>query len=192
FQGGKQDDPEAAGHPRFAARMEELPDIDNSRTTFINDGTVIDVSSRDGAGGSAIIWSDEQTTFLGNIEARGATIGGAVEISSAEDLRRADLMNVRVGAGGQLLLDPKNIVIGDSTLAMSWIYDSLLGADADSEEFGSGISINLNGGKIAVGDAWYDNGAGAVFLYSYENEDFGGAVLEARIGRTFVGAKDIM
>src|SRR5690606_40331935 len=70
------------------------------------------------------------------------------DIYSSPTRRSSDL------AGGQLLLDPKNIVIGDSTLAMSWIYDSLLGADADSEEFGSGISINLNGGKIAVGDAW--------------------------------------
>ena len=65
-----------------------------------------------GQGGTAVIWSDLQTTMLGSVDARGAAAAGTVEISSKDELRHVGLERIALGSGGRLLLDPKNITIG--------------------------------------------------------------------------------
>ena len=125
-------------------------------------------------GAPSIVWSDTQTTFLGHIDARGAQAGGAVELSSKERLRRASLANVQVG-DGELLLDPKNIVIGEAPTVQGWAYVGILGAGytppaggansvgvttLDSEDFfGHSVALNAAGDRLAVG-VRNDDGAG--------------------------------
>jgi filamentous hemagglutinin family protein len=78
--------------------------IPNARNTFV--GTNTEIESND-----AIIWADDTTRFYGKISAP----GGFVEVSGKENLIfRGD---VDVSNGGQLLLDPENIIIVDAPSA---------------------------------------------------------------------------
>lgn len=197
FQGGKpgaQDDPVAA---RFsAAAMDALP---NARTTFINDGSRIDVSSASGVAGSAVVWSDQQTTQLGAVDARGGAGAGAVEISSGEVLRHASLKNVLTGSGGLVLIDPKNLTIADSPEVESdWLFQALITDDGFPDiSFNRAISLNSAGDRLAIGnenDAGFLGdapSAGAVSLFSFTNGDFEGATLEAIIGLGYQGGKNL-
>ncbi|VFM95686.1 MAG: hypothetical protein BECKG1743F_GA0114225_100871, partial [Candidatus Kentron sp. G] len=120
FQGGKTTDPNTPDLDRFVDRWAILTQIRNARRTLIDEKTTLDVSANGGApgaeGGTVIVWSDEQTTMVGFIDARGGSggAGGVVEISSSELLTHIDLLNVTIGEGGSLLLDPKDIVVSDT------------------------------------------------------------------------------
>ena len=106
--------------------------IINAQKVLISDGSNIDISGSTGPGGSAIIWSDKETTMLGDVKANG-TVGGAVEISSKDTLRHVCLFNINISEGGHLLLDPKNITIGDAASSQNWIYQGLIGFDYSKE-----------------------------------------------------------
>ncbi|MGB3756056.1 MAG: filamentous hemagglutinin N-terminal domain-containing protein [Rivularia sp. (in: cyanobacteria)] len=91
--------------------------IPTANNTFVDKNSSINVdASINGNGGKAIIWSDEATSFYGNITARGgktAGDGGFVEVSGKENLifkGKVDTSAVN-GNFGTLLLDPKNIAI---------------------------------------------------------------------------------
>ena len=210
FQGGKDVDPDTSYYSSFIGRWGALPSLGSSQQTFINNATQINTNSAAGVGGTAIIWSDDTTTFLGKIDSQGSTGGGSVEISSANDLRKASLANVDVGDGGHLLLDPKNIIIGDSAKAQDWSYAGILGfgystttknldvsgLDA-SGSFGMAVSLNAAGDRMAVG-SHSDNGsgddtnyAGAAYLFSFTDSDFSGGALQATIGKGYTGGKNV-
>ncbi|KYP02679.1 hypothetical protein AU253_01480 [Yersinia pestis] len=83
-------------------------------------GSDIDVSaSRNGPGGSAVLWSEDYTGFHGNIRARGGPQsgdGGQVETSSQRNLQafgQVDASAVR-GSAGYWLLDPAEVTIVSS------------------------------------------------------------------------------
>ena len=40
-----------------------------------------------------------------------------------------DYLNINISEGGHLLLDPKNITVGDSVSSQNWIYRGLIGFD---------------------------------------------------------------
>ncbi|VFM97337.1 MAG: filamentous hemagglutinin family N-terminal domain-containing protein [Candidatus Kentron sp. G] len=214
FQGGRSADPDTPDMDRFVYRWDTLPEIRNARETLINDSTILDVSADRGTfgseGGTAIVWSDERTTMIGTIDATGAARGGVVEISSKIDLRRMDLLNVDIGAGGRVLLDPKNIIVGDPG---AWVYAGIMGlgyasddedfdvsGDSDLEnvsdlkandEFGTSVSLSADSKLLAVGAA-YDDGAGgntedsgAVYLFSFADEEFFGGTLVETIGQDY-------
>ncbi|WP_415182325.1 filamentous hemagglutinin N-terminal domain-containing protein [Phaeovulum sp.] len=72
-----------------------------------------------GNGGRVILWSDQKTTFDGQISARGGASGGDggfVEVSGKQTLAFRGLVNTNApyGATGTLLLDPHNITIADA------------------------------------------------------------------------------
>ncbi|MQA22114.1 YDG domain-containing protein, partial [Rugamonas rivuli] len=205
FQGGTP----AAGAPdtaRFVTRWGGSAAIANAGTTFINDSSAIDVSARGaaGQGGTAVLWSQDRTTMLGTLTASGAAAGGAVEISSKNDLRSAGLDKVTVGAGGQLLLDPKNLIIRAD--ASQWNYQAVLGAGRSGgsnvnvggleagDGYGAAVALSASGTQLAVGapyDAGQGNtvgGAGAVRLYTFSDGNFGGAVLKGTLGTGYTGA----
>ncbi len=209
FQGGKTPDPTQPYHDSFVTRWGGTPALANATQTFVNDGARIDVSATGGAGGTAVVWSDQLTTFLGAVDATGGAAGGSVEISAAEDLRRAELANVSVGAGGHLLLDPKNIIIGTTSQVSDWSYAGIIGAgyagaantdlgglEAD-DLFGISVALNGAGDRLAVGsfsDDGSDNltsGAGAVHLFSFTDTYFAGGALEATIGKGYTGGKNV-
>jgi filamentous hemagglutinin family protein len=209
FQGGaaRPDAPDAA---RFSGRWGATAGIANADATFINDSTVLDVSARGaaGQGGTAIVWSQKQTTMLGAIRATGAASGGAVEISGKEDLRYVGLENISLGQGGHLLLDPKNIVIGN--FANVWTYDALLGKGfsggknvgvsslEEGDAFGYSVALTSDGTGMAVG-APFDDGVagsadknyGAVRLFTFTNGTFGGGSLAGTIGHGYTGGNNV-
>lgn len=140
FQGGKEEDIASDTWQRYIGRFGTPSELPNAQRTFINDSSSINVSSRVGAGGTAIVWSDAQTTFLGSITAK----GGAAEIPSAGDLRYVNLTGLDLGTCF-LLLDPKNIVIGDFPAAGTWAYQAILGK-------GYSGGKNLDVASIEAGD----------------------------------------
>ncbi|MYM99254.1 hypothetical protein GTP90_36010, partial [Rugamonas sp. FT81W] len=194
---------------RFVTRWGGAAAIANAGTTFINDSSAIDVSARGaaGQGGTAVVWSQDTTTMLGALKATGAAAGGAVEISSKNDLRSIGLDKVTVGAGGQLLLDPKNLIIRAD--AGQWTYQAIIGAGRSGggnvnvggldsgDAYGAGVALSASGTQLAVGapnDAGQDNAtsaAGAVRLYTFTNDSFGGAMLRGTLGAGYTGNGNI-
>ncbi|WP_160280003.1 beta strand repeat-containing protein [Methylotenera sp. G11] len=205
FQGGKYQ-PAAQAYDQFVTRWQGVPEIDNAQKLFVNDSTRVNVSSAHGVGGTAIFWSDKETTQLGRVNASGAVRGGAVEISSAETLRRAGLAGV-TGAD-TLLLDPKNIIIGDYMSISSWTYNALIGAGyaggnnvdtagAVYDYFGTSVALNAAGTLLAVGLPGDDGagnvavGSGAVQLFSFTDGNFSGGTLRGTIGRGYTGGNNV-
>ncbi len=96
------------------------PNIRNAKTVFIDSKAIIKADGLKNAnGGKIIIWSDENTSFYGNVSAKGGNLsgdGGFIEVSSKSLLNyqgRADLTSSN-GKTGALLLDPSNITINAS------------------------------------------------------------------------------
>ncbi|MCW2351805.1 YDG domain-containing protein [Sphingobium sp. B12D2B] len=206
FQGGKTPDQAQPYYRTFLGRWgNDLGELAHAGTLFVGDGTVIDVSSKLGEGGTAVLWSDKQTTSLGAIDARGA-LPGSVEISSAGELRKLDIDHVETGPGGHLLLDPKNITIGSDVVASTWTYSSLLRATTSAvrtsqpvSDSGYSVALNAAGSLLVVG-APQDDGlagnsnmisSGAVYLFSVTASDFSGATLLGVMGYGYTGGKNV-
>ena len=51
----------------FVSRFGDQPSIQNSKQTIVKADTNIDVSSKKGQGGTAVVWSDQMTDFNGKI-----------------------------------------------------------------------------------------------------------------------------
>ncbi|MBX3665267.1 MAG: filamentous hemagglutinin N-terminal domain-containing protein [Burkholderiales bacterium] len=207
FQGGKAPDSTAPYYQSFAGRWTDSTPIANAQATLVNDGSRIDVSSSQGAGGTAVVWSEQQTTLLGAIDARGAAGGGSVEISSKDTLRHASLANVQAGPGGHLLLDPTNIVIGDVAAISAWNLAAIMGSgytgtpstdigialDANGG-FGAGVSLNAAGDRLAVGVADFfaaSPSPGTVRLFSFTDSNFSGGALTGTIGSGYTGGNNV-
>jgi len=97
--------------------------VPNALSTFVDRNSQIDISALwNGNAGSAIIWSDRTTRFLGTILAKGGTLsgdGGFVEVSGKQNLDYRGYVNTLAtnGKTGTLLLDPTdiNIIIGSGS-----------------------------------------------------------------------------
>ena len=85
FQGGYDLTRTEEQEQTFLTRWGSIRDLENTKIVFVNDGSLIDVSATT-EGGTAVIWSDLETTMLGSINAN-ALQGGSVEISSKDTLR---------------------------------------------------------------------------------------------------------
>ncbi|HTU66917.1 MAG TPA: filamentous hemagglutinin N-terminal domain-containing protein [Steroidobacteraceae bacterium] len=96
------------------------PDVLNANRVIVNpDARVFADAGTAGDGGRVILWSDDATQFYGGILVRGGAQsgdGGFVEVSSHGVLDFDGLVNLgaNAGAGGRLLLDPRNITIDTS------------------------------------------------------------------------------
>ena len=199
FQGGKTPNTTESLRQSFVDRWGSLPDLSSAQSFFANDGVSIDVSSVKGQGGTAVAWSDQQTTFLGEIIAKGAQNGGSVEISSENNLRYVGLETIETGQGGHLLLDPKNITLGDAADASGWNYNGVIGvgysgdknldtsgAFSNSDNAGRAVALNAAGDRMAIGAPNADgseNGgnvsnSGKVFLFSFSDDTFSGGGIE--------------
>ena len=193
----------------FVDRWGERRSLTNAKTVLVSDGSSIDISSSNGKAGTAIIWSDQETTMLGNIDATGTT-GGAVEISSKDTLRHVGLSNVNISEGGHLLLDPKNITVGTGVTSQNWIYRGLIGKDytvsstndvgeanlQKNDQFGSDVTISDDATLMAVGarhgdGSTYAQDSGEVYLYKFDDGDFTNATLMGRIGKGYTGGKNV-
>lgn len=83
------------------------PILTNAKTTAIDNMTTL---KADGNNGQVVVWSNQQTDYYGSISANKA---GKIEVSSKGLLNYAGRANA--GFGGSLLLDPKDIIIGNAT-----------------------------------------------------------------------------
>ncbi|MBI5659010.1 MAG: filamentous hemagglutinin N-terminal domain-containing protein [Nitrosomonadales bacterium] len=178
--------------------VDELP---NAETLAVSAGSVIKAdATQQGNGGTVILWSNLHSALYADVSAKpaGNGAGGFIELSSADKLTWGGTANA--GVGGQVLMDPKNIVIQDATaggvqynLTLGYNYvnlprmkgNNLVGGDL----FGSAVS--LSGTQLAVG-ANYDDGfgnvaldSGAVYLF---NDPFTTPTLSGIIGKGYTGA----
>ncbi len=163
----------------FVNRWADNSRLHASQTTKLGNGVHIDVSSTDGTGGTAIIWSDDTTDQLGRITASGKTKGGAVEISGKKHLNTYGLHKVTIG-NGELLLDPKNIVIKDDSglNLITRIFSSAQGLTSHQDKvaryrFGQSVAMSDDGTKIAIGSTRKfisddDKAGGSVYLFSMD------------------------
>ncbi|WP_323131403.1 hypothetical protein [Sinorhizobium medicae] len=114
---------------------------------------------------------------------------------------------MKIGEGGHLLLDPKNIIIGTPATVSGWAYQAIIGAGygknrnvialGANDGFGLSVSLNAAGDRLAVG-AYQDDGSsgnvsnsGAVYLFSFTDTTFSGGMLEAVIGKDYTGGKNV-
>jgi filamentous hemagglutinin family protein len=102
---------EAGGSVRIGGNRLGAPPLRRADAVRVAEGAVVDAGSSAGAGGSVVVWSDVTTQVDGRIVASGATAGGFVETSSAGALGIGEMADVAPGAGGEWLLDPRDIVI---------------------------------------------------------------------------------
>jgi len=95
------------------------PEIFNAQETFVDHDATISADARTaGDGGTVIVWADGETSFNGNVSARGGALsgdGGFVEVSGKQVLSYQGLTDTRAPSGtwGTLLLDPGEIYISD-------------------------------------------------------------------------------
>ncbi|WP_322963859.1 YDG domain-containing protein [Sphingomonas fuzhouensis] len=169
FQGGKTPDETQASTQSFLGRWGTMPKLSKANENFVDDATTINVASSEGRGGTAIVWSNAKTTFLGAIDARGSGAkgsGGAVEISSEDNLYRADLGRVQA-SDGYLLLDPKNLIVGDvnqsETNGVQNVKASDVAAQLDS---GTGVKLQSSNDLYFNSAINSPNATGVLELYA--------------------------
>jgi trimeric autotransporter adhesin len=158
-------------------------DVANAQTTRVMASTMDVSATRQGQGGTAVVWSENQTMLDGSIAARGGAQGGnggQVEVSSHGQLTYAGQVDATapLGQKGRLLLDPKNITIVASLSSSGYSLLSLPDPHPDTNTgtdsgFGTATVELLNNGvamnRIAVSDpldSTVASKSGAVFLYN--------------------------
>src|SRR5215813_1393658 len=139
--------------------------VATARTVTIDDKTVITASAwSSGDGGKVVVWSDQSTTFAGQIKATGGANsgnGGFAEVSSGGVLSFTGLVNLSAPKGslGTLLLDPHDIVINQSGRAPKDDHGSSEHDNGNGNNGNSGNGNNGNGnGNNQNGNNGNDNG----------------------------------
>ncbi len=133
-------------------------------------------------GGEIVVRSTQSSEQHGTLHARD---GGRIELSSPGRIRLTGAL--QPGAGGSVLLDPKNLVVTDSppdsvTLARKVVSGSVAPDLADNDQFG--FSLALDGDRLVVGtpfDGTGGTGRGAVHLFSGVGGDFAGLVWRKKL-----------
>ncbi|MBD1898249.1 CHAT domain-containing protein [Coleofasciculus sp. FACHB-129] len=131
-----------------------------SRTYVSSDSLIAADALLNGNGGKVIVWADETTRFYGNITARGGAQGGNggfVEVSGKQNLDFDGLVDVGapLGKGGQLLLDPKSVVIDTADDDNNQLDDKTIladdGKDNDTFKISAGkVKTMLNSGNVSI------------------------------------------
>ncbi|MDB5764467.1 MAG: hypothetical protein JWQ21_3462 [Herminiimonas sp.] len=122
--------------------------LPNAQTAYVGKDVQIKVDAlRNGNGGNAVVWSDEQTRYYGDISARGGAEGGdggSIEVSGKArlDFNGTATTLAPKGKAGNLLLDPADITI--STAANS----DITGATPFADATGNGGASVLNVGTL--------------------------------------------
>lgn len=109
----------------------------NAQNTTVSNTTSL---SNQGENGTVVVWSDNQTTFNGTINATGS----AVEVSGKENLS-AYIGNIKAKS---LLLDPKNIEIKAAAASLSFTTIANPNNDTAGDGFGSSVTELSNGNLV--------------------------------------------
>ncbi len=163
----------------------------NAQTIFVNPATRLSAEALTrGSGGRIVIWSDQETHFYGNVSAKGGSRGGdggLIEVSSKNELVFGGIADASApnGDAGQLLLDPKNITIGNSISDQTFqLFDP---NPATGNLFGN-ETVVLTNGNIVVSSPQDDliaTDAGAVYLFNPETGAILGTINGANTGDKF-------
>lgn len=143
-----------------------------ARHVELNGFTSISANAIDrGNGGQIVLWSELNTQCSAHLSVRGGQHnggGGFIEVSGKEGLSFSGIADASAphGKAGQLLLDPKNIVISNAGLpAQPELLDP---TQASGDQFG-GYLLSLPSGNVVVSDSQDDFtalNAGAVHLFN--------------------------
>ncbi len=150
-----------------------LGTLSNAQSTFVDKYSNISANAlANGIGGKAIIWSDGNTDFRGNINARGGLKsgdGGFVEVSGKENLNFVGKVDVDAtnGKQGSILLDPENIIINpddddDSTFDVS-----------NLQELEGDVTLSATNSIVFNTNAYFVNSQGTITLQSSTVNLFG-------------------
>jgi len=129
--------------------------LPNAQNTYVSQDSVIQANAlTQGNGGKVIVWADGNTQFLGSIEAKGGVNGGDggfAEVSGKQNLGFQGNVNLSATQGklGNLLLDPENITIIDSTGAVN---DSSLPNIPFDQDPGVNYTISNSALQALAGD----------------------------------------
>ncbi|MES3020472.1 MAG: YDG domain-containing protein, partial [Pseudomonadota bacterium] len=163
-------------------------DLANAGRTRLS-AAKLDVSATgNGTGGTAVVWSEQETLFDGTIKAKGGALGGdggKVEVSSHGQLGFGGSVDAAApkGQNGMLLLDPKNIELVASAPGFSHISLPVPAA-ASGSFFNNLTELKQNGvatGYIVISspyDSTTASQAGAVRLYDTRT----GALISTLLG----------
>ena len=162
--------------------------------------STIDASAKSqGDGGKVVLWSDQATTFYGNINARGGSErgnGGVVETSGLKSLTFDGLVDTSAtfGKNGTLLLDPLNVTIGSIAGPGVVTTASLQTALANADVVVTTGSTGSEAGNITVDSNVVWANANALTLSAYRNiqinaniANSGGAAVNLRADNTGTG-----
>ncbi|EDS7590031.1 filamentous hemagglutinin N-terminal domain-containing protein, partial [Salmonella enterica subsp. diarizonae] len=155
--------------------------IHNASKVVMDKTATVDVSAtKNGNGGTAVLWSDDYTNFRGTVLARGGIQsgnGGRVETSSHQNLQASGSVDASApaGHGGEWLLDPTNVTIVasgadsdvDSSTTDGTFVPTATGAKilnttiSDSLNKGSSVTVKTSGTDTTGqrGDITFDSGA---------------------------------
>ncbi|MFN8954474.1 MAG: filamentous hemagglutinin N-terminal domain-containing protein, partial [Burkholderiales bacterium] len=149
-------------------------DMTNAQTVTVSGATSL---RADGQRGQIVVWSDDTTHYFGKAKAGDQ---GFIEISSKDTLNLGG--TTEVGAGGQILYDPTNIVI--DAVAPTYFYLDLADPTPTAgDQHGSSGATQLTNGNIVVTSSQDNFGAiksGAAYLYHGTT----GALISALYGST--------
>jgi filamentous hemagglutinin family protein len=112
------------------------PNVQNAERTYVSSDAIIRADGLTlGDGGKVVVWADDVNRYFGNISARGGVNGGNggfAEVSGKNSLvfNGAADMQARGHRGsiGQLLLDPKDIIVSTANPGGGSVSESTSGA----------------------------------------------------------------
>jgi len=160
-------------------------DLPHAREVIVGVGSEVKANGADN-GGEIAVWSTQNSEHYGSLQARD---GGRIELSSKGGIRQ--MGEIVAGSGGEVLFDPKNLIIIDSppdglVLARKVTSGSVIGQPVltDNDQFG--FSVALDGDRMAIGteveDIINNTGLkGAVYLFSGAGSDFSGLTLRGKL-----------
>ncbi|HEY9300239.1 MAG TPA: hypothetical protein VIQ31_28520, partial [Phormidium sp.] len=135
--------------------------VPNAINTYVSKDSVINADSLvNGKGGAVIVWADKSTQFYGKISAVGGSNsgdGGFVEVSGKDNLTFDGSIDVFAvnGEKGQVLFDPKSVIIGTAGTNDDELSDGIILAKdgADDEIFyisASKLLEVLDNGNVTI------------------------------------------
>jgi hypothetical protein len=149
------------------------PAVGNTQTVTITSASTIRADAlHSGDGGRVSVWADRNIAFSGIVSVHGGPAGGSggfIDVSGKGDLSFAASADAAAPSGksGTLLLDPKNITIGDASAAVFPRFDLIDPHPSAVGRFGTTLLV-LDNGNVVVTNPYDDFGgarAGAAYLF---------------------------
>jgi hypothetical protein len=162
------------------------PDMVAAQTVTVTPSSTIRADARQsGSGGRVSIDAKQTTTFNGVASARGGRAGGSggfIEVSGPGDLSYGGSADAGawLGKSGTLLLDPKNITIGDAPAGVFPQFDMIDPHPDGAGSVAKEIVVLANGNVLVTkpSDSFGGPSAGVVYLF----DGLSGALISSLVG----------